>query len=647
MSEQNCDPCSRDEVETCATTWCTDCEEALCADCTRAHRRNKLSLSHVLLDTKEISSLPESTITTQTFCDIHCDILLEFYCQSHSKTCCRSCMVEAHRNCDNVIPLSEASKNIKSSPIIEELSAEIENIISTVDKLLQNGNGNLKEIENQEREILDSLSKAKKQATDTFDKAEKSLRNGLAKEKKVIEEKVKAQDATMLQIKKSTEVSDQELKFVERYASDVQGYLQLRKVKQDLRTKADELDTSISKITKMSMKYDNATDWCVKSLGSVSVEVIPCPIVYNPVYQTSKPEVPMSAPPPPARATKEQTILDHSDENTVNVLEIPVASIRKGLRIKSGQFADVWKGTWASVKLGRSKEVVVKVAKDDEAAITHLKSQIDILATCNHTNIITLFGMCVGPPFSMVMEFMTQGNLSQFLVKMDRQSHYISERLEELASIAVQVCNGMEYLNSKRIVHTDLSAKNVLIADGIIAKITGFGMAKILSNGDTLKMDTAFPVPIKWTAPEVLLDKTISIMTDVWSFGILMVEIMMLGKEPYPGIKKQDLIPMMKTGYRHPQPEDCSDLIYDILLRCWNENPDERPTFDFLYNFFDTVEVINDEDIGSDDVMSVTSNEEENASSRLSDLHEDILPTQRSKSKKKHQQKDKEKCTIS
>ncbi|XP_052092547.1 tyrosine protein-kinase src-1-like [Mytilus californianus] len=544
-------------------------------------------------------------------------------------------MVEAHRNCGNVIPLSEASKNIKSSPIIEELSAEIENIISTVDKLLQNGNGNLREIENQEREILDSLSKTKKQATDTFDKADKSLKKDLAKEKKVIEEKVKAQDATMIHIQKATEVSDQELKFVERFASDVQGYHQLRKVKQDLRTKADELETSISKITKMSMKYDNATDWCMKSLGSVSVEVVPCPIVYNSLYQTSKPEVSASAPPPPVRMTKEQTILDHAEENTVNVLEIPVASIRKGLKIKSGQFSDVFKGTWASVKVGRSKEVVVKEAKDNEAALTHLKSQINILATCNHTNIITLYGICVGPPVSMVMEFMTQGNLSQFLGKMDRQSHYISERLEELASIAVQVCNGMEYLNSKRIVHTDLSAKNVLIADGIIAKITGFGMAKILINGDTFKMDAAFPVPIKWTAPEVLLDKTISIMSDVWSFGILMVERIMLGQEPYPRIKKQDLIPMMKSGYRHPQPEDCSDLIYDILLRCWNEDPNERPTFDFLYNIFDTVEVINDDDMGSDDLMSIASNEEENLPSSFGNLHEYILPTQRSKSKKK------------
>ena len=110
MTEEFCDPCFRDDVQAKATTLCTDCEEFLCDDCVRAHRRNKLSLAHVLLDVKQIGSLPQSTVSSHIFCDIHQATTLAFYCPQHEKTCCRSCMVDVHRTCDRVIPLSEASK---------------------------------------------------------------------------------------------------------------------------------------------------------------------------------------------------------------------------------------------------------------------------------------------------------------------------------------------------------------------------------------------------------------------------------------------------------------------------------------------------------------------------------------------------------
>ena len=232
MTEEFCDSCFRDDVQAKATTLCTDCEEFLCDDCTRAHRRNKLSLAHVLLDVKQIGSLPQSTISSHTFCDIHQATTLDFYCPQHEKTCCRSCMVDVHRTCDRVIPLSEASENIKSDPIIDKLSEEIENLISISDKLLKNGDDNIEEMQHQGNAIRAQISQRKSKIIENFDKEEKALYEDLTTGKKKVQERVQDQDIKVESIRTDILKYNQELDFAERHASNIQGYFQLRNVKE-------------------------------------------------------------------------------------------------------------------------------------------------------------------------------------------------------------------------------------------------------------------------------------------------------------------------------------------------------------------------------------------------------------------------------
>lgn len=285
MSDKWCDPCASDNVESKAASWCTDCEEALCPDCTKAHRRNKLSRSHVLIDTQQIENLPSSTVSSQTYCEIHRDLTLDFYCNLHDTTCCRSCMVEIHRSCENVVPLDQASKNIKSAPIIDELTAEIENIINTADRLLSNAEVNLSKLENQKTDILERISQEKKQAIDRFDVVEQSLKDNLSRDKRTIETTIKKDEANINDIQADVNISEQEIDFIGKYSSDVQGYLQLRKVKQDLKIKTKDLEKTVSKIRDMSLSYDKRTDWHVRSLGSVQVEQSKCPVTYSPLHQ--------------------------------------------------------------------------------------------------------------------------------------------------------------------------------------------------------------------------------------------------------------------------------------------------------------------------------------------------------------------------
>jgi hypothetical protein len=121
------------------------------------------------------------------------------------------------------------------------------------------------------------------------------------------------------------------------------------------------------------------------------------------------------------------------------------------------------------------------------------------------------------------------------------------------------------------------------------------------------------------------------------------------------GIKKQDIINLIKGGYRHAQPEGCPDVVYHVLLRCLSEDPNDRPTFRFLYNFVDTVTVINEgnqeddpwssgSDFFNDDNSSAGSYNDVVPERKHSDLQEDMLPKQKTKNRKKQS---KETCTLS
>lgn len=156
----------------------------------------------------------------------------------------------------------------------------------------------------------------------------------------------------------------------------------------------------------------------------------------------------------------------------------------------------------------------------------------------------------------------------------------------------------MSYLSSKSITHGDLAARNILIAKNgtaLTAKVSDFGMSKILE-GSYYTIGQK-PLPVKWTAPEVfkstfLTQKVInygklSLKSDVWSFGICLWEILSRGKIPYPGLSNEDVAKKVTSGYRMSVPEECEPQVANLMLACWNFNPDERPSFSHLSKEFE------------------------------------------------------------
>ena len=143
--------------------------------------------------------------------------------------------------------------------------------------------------------------------------------------------------------------------------------------------------------------------------------------------------------------------------------------------------------------------------------------------------------------------------------------------------MASQVAGGMAYLERCRYIHRDLAARNVLVGENLLCKVANFEMAQIID--EALRQVKFAP---KWTAPEAALNKKFSIKSDVWSFGIVLYEIITYGRIPYPGMTNAQVLEQVKNGYRMPRPPGCPDKLYKIMLNCWQEEPESRPTFETL-----------------------------------------------------------------
>ncbi|PSN38777.1 hypothetical protein C0J52_18673 [Blattella germanica] len=138
----------------------------------------------------------------------------------------------------------------------------------------------------------------------------------------------------------------------------------------------------------------------------------------------------------------------------------------------------------------------------------------------------------------------------------------------------------MEYLVSRKVLHGDLAARNILLADDNIVKICDFGLAKSMYKSDNYRKKGDGPLPIKWMAIESIRDRVFSTQSDVWSFGVVLWEFFSLARTPYPGMEVDEkLYNKLVVGYRMERPDFATADIYEVMLSCWETNPDERPSF--------------------------------------------------------------------
>ena len=154
-----------------------------------------------------------------------------------------------------------------------------------------------------------------------------------------------------------------------------------------------------------------------------------------------------------------------------------------------------------------------------------------------------------------------------------------SLRLPQLIDMASQVAAGMAHLEERNIVHRDLTARNILVGENLICKVANFEMAREIDE-DIYEAYTGQTFAVKWTAA---MYNRFTIKSDVWSFGIVLYEIITYGRFPYPSMTNAQVLEKLQQGYRMPRPMGCPDKLYGIMLDCWRELPASRSTFEFLH----------------------------------------------------------------
>ncbi|XP_069001266.1 proto-oncogene tyrosine-protein kinase receptor Ret [Embiotoca jacksoni] len=281
--------------------------------------------------------------------------------------------------------------------------------------------------------------------------------------------------------------------------------------------------------------------------------------------------------------------------------EFPRKNLVLGKTLGEGEFGKVVKATAFRLK-GKAgyTTVAVKMLKENasHSELRDLLSEFTLLKQVNHPHVIKMYGACSQDgPLYLIVEYAKYGSLRNFLREsrkvgpsyMGRDANRNSSYLEnpddraltmgDLISFAWQISRGMQYLAEMKLVHRDLAARNVLVAEGRKMKISDFGLSRDVYEEDSYVKRSKGRIPVKWMAIESLFDHIYTTQSDVWSFGVLLWEIVTLGGNPYPGIAPERLFNLLKTGYRMERPENCTEEMYNLMLRCWKQEADKRPTF--------------------------------------------------------------------
>uniref|UniRef100_V5IB68 Gamma-aminobutyric acid type B receptor subunit 2 n=2 Tax=Ixodes ricinus TaxID=34613 RepID=V5IB68_IXORI len=283
---------------------------------------------------------------------------------------------------------------------------------------------------------------------------------------------------------------------------------------------------------------------------------------------------------------RELGLLSSNNVLSLDGWEMPRDYIVINRKLGEGAFGTVYGGEafvpdkgWVAVAVKTLKVGAIVEEKLD------FLSEAEMMKRFDHKNIVRLLGVCTsGEPVYTVMEFMLYGDLKTYLLArrhlVKETNRNDSEEVSDkcLTAMALDVARGLSYLADLKYVHRDLACRNCLVNAGRTVKIGDFGMCRPMYDSDYYRFNKRGMLPVRWMAPESLIDGIFTTMSDVWSYGVLLYEIVTFASFPYQGLSNNQVLDFVKNFNTLPVPNGCKPELEALLFRCWTRCAQQRPT---------------------------------------------------------------------
>ncbi|XP_062619577.1 activated Cdc42 kinase-like isoform X3 [Saccostrea cucullata] len=263
---------------------------------------------------------------------------------------------------------------------------------------------------------------------------------------------------------------------------------------------------------------------------------------------------------------------------------IPAEAIHINKTLGEGEFGVVQQGVWTTER-GEKVQVALKCLSKDrmENGTQEFLKEAAIMQTIDHENICAMFGVVIDKDDTLILvtELAPMRSLLECLKEPTLRLDF---PLSRLCDFAQQICDGMSYLESKRLIHRDLAARNILVFSKHKVKISDFGLSRALGRGKDYyqsKYSINLKLPIAWCAPECINYLKFTSASDVWAYGVTLWEMFTYGFQPWAGLNGQEILEAIDTpnSQRLECPDLCPKDFYDLMLKCWYHDPQKRPTF--------------------------------------------------------------------
>nr|XP_043628565.1 serine/threonine-protein kinase STY13-like [Erigeron canadensis]XP_043628566.1 serine/threonine-protein kinase STY13-like [Erigeron canadensis] len=266
---------------------------------------------------------------------------------------------------------------------------------------------------------------------------------------------------------------------------------------------------------------------------------------------------------------------------------IELKKLNMGPAFAQGTFGKLYKGTY------NGEDVAIKLLERPEDNVDkanlleqQFQQEVTMLARLKHSNIVKFVGACYKPRvLCIVTEYAKGGSLRQSL---SRRRNKSAVPLKTAVKQALDIARGMEYIHGFGLIHRDLKSDNLLIASDKSIKIADFGFARIEVQKEEMTPEMG---TYRWMAPEMIQRRSYTQKVDVYSFGIVLWELI-TGKLPYQNLKDVQLaFAVVNKGLRPTIPDDCLPIFREIMTRCWDVEPTVRPHFTEVVQMLEKAEI--------------------------------------------------------